>query len=103
VFQNGERYRFLKSLAAGGQVQDPLLARQLDVLVRDFESNQMTDHQLRRLVALRVAVESLYNNFRATLGGQRVSDNRLREVLRSSTSTAEVREAWEAWKQIGTQ
>jgi peptidyl-dipeptidase A len=103
IFQNGERYRFLKALAAGGQVHDPLLARQLDVLEREFESNQMSDHQLRRLVSLRVAVESLYNNFRASLGGERVSDNRLREILRSSTSTAEVREAWEAWKQIGGQ
>jgi peptidyl-dipeptidase A len=103
LFANPERYRFLKALQGSGTVTDPLLSRQLDLVRREFEGNQMDETTLRRLVKLRVEVESTYNNFRATLGGERVSDNRLREVLRSSDKTDEVREAWLASKQIGPQ
>ncbi len=103
LFSNPERFRFLRALAQGGEVRDPLLARQLDLLKREFEANQMDEHTLRRLVSLRVEIESLYNNFRASLGGEKVTDNHLREVLRKSSDPAEVRTAWEASKQIGPQ
>jgi peptidyl-dipeptidase A len=101
LFANRERYFFLKALATDGGLEDPLSARQLDLLHREFEGNQMDEVTLRRMVGLRVEIESLYNNFRATLGGERASENRLREILRTSRSTDEVKAAWDASKQIG--
>lgn len=101
LFANRGHFSFLKALAADGGVADPVLARQLDLLVREFEGNQMEEVVLKRMVALRVELDSIFNNFRATLGGQKVSDNRLREVLRDSSDGTEVRTAWEASKQIG--
>ncbi len=101
LFASGDGYRFLKSLANDQSIKDPLLLRQLDILWREFEANQMNENTLRRLVALRVEIDSLFNNFRASLGEERVSDNHLREILRFGTSTGEVRAAWEASKQIG--
>jgi len=103
LFADAGRYRFLKAHLQEGNLQDPLLCRQLDLLSREFEFNQMSEFTLRQLVGLRVEVESLFNNFRATLGEKRVTDNQLREILRTSTSTGEVQAAWEASKQIGNE
>ena len=101
VFANAQRYRFLKALDVEGSVQDPQLARQLHLLRCEFEASQMDDYTLSRMVALRVEVESTFNNFRAQLGEEKVPDNRLRELLRKSNSSDEVRAAWESSKQIG--
>jgi peptidyl-dipeptidase A len=103
LFSSSERYRFLNALWQEGTVRDPLLSRQLDLLRREFLANQTDEHTLRKMVSLRVEIESLYNNFRATLGGKKVTENRLREILRSSKDDGEVRTAWEASKQIGPQ
>ncbi len=101
LFASAERYRYLKSLADDAKVEDSLLARQLDLLLREFEGNQMNDYTLRKLVALKVEIENLYNNFRADLGGEKVGQNRLREILRTSADSKQVQAAWEAAKQIG--
>jgi len=101
LFASAERYRYLKSIAAEGDIADPVLARQLDVLLREFEGNQMDEFTLRKLVALKVEIENLYNNFRADLEGEKVGQNQLRQILRTSTDSNRVRAAWEAAKQIG--
>src|SRR5207249_9408291 len=54
-----------------------------------------------RMVRLEKSLESRFNNFRADLDGERVSDNRLREILRDSNDSATRRRAWEASKQVG--
>lgn len=101
LFNSRERYHFLKALSMDGWDPDPLLRRQLEILLHEFEANQMAGPTLRRLIALRVEIESLHNNFRARLGDAAVSDNQLREILRTSTSSDQLRSAWEASKQIG--
>ena len=52
---------------------------------------------------LEKGLESRFNNYRATLAGQQVSDNDLRAILGGSSNGDEVRHAWEASKQIGNE
>ena len=48
-------------------------------------------------------LESLFNNFRAELGGEKVSDNRIKEILKSEGRPEVRKAAWEASKQIGAE
>jgi peptidyl-dipeptidase A len=78
-----------------------LLRRQLDILHDEFVSQQVPADLRRAIVELETRVESTFNNFRGTIGGERVDDNTILEILRTSRDVSERREAWDASKQIG--
>ena len=90
LFADPIRFGELKALEAGfksdpsGVEEHKLLARQLLLLKNEFGMNRMEPAALRELVSRIVEVESRFNNFRALLGGQHVTDNRLKEILRPS-------------------
>ena len=100
VYANPDEYKRLKSLSNGG-FGDPLLARQHDILLRDFLTEQMPLETIDRLVDLETEVEQEYNNFRADVGGSGMTDNEVRRILRESDDQAMRREAWEASKKLG--
>jgi peptidyl-dipeptidase A len=103
LFAQPEPYRFLLGTREAGGVPDTRLARQLDVLLRTYQSHQIPPAAIERMVRLEKSLESRFNNFRAELRGTRVGDNQIREVLQKSSDSRERREAWEASKQIGAQ
>ena len=90
-----------RQLDGGSDEGDRLLCRQLDILHDEFVSQQVPADLRRAIVELETRVESTFNNFRGTIGGRRVDDNTILEILRTSRDVAERREAWDASKQIG--
>jgi peptidyl-dipeptidase A len=82
---------------------DPLVRRQLDLLHDEFAPHQVPEDLRRRTVELEVAVESTFNTFRGEIDGQRVDDNAILEILRTSDDAGERRKAWEASKQVGAE
>jgi peptidyl-dipeptidase A len=102
MFARPEPYAQLKALRDAGGVPDPLLQRQLTLLLNDYRAHQIAPEMIERTVALEKALESRFNNFRAELDGQRVTDNQIRQVLRDSDVTPARRRAWEASKQVGS-
>ena len=103
LFSDPGTYRTLCAIRDAGGVDDPLLARQLELLVRSFQAHQIPPEAIEKMVKIEKSLESRFNGFRAEFGGERVADNRLREVLRSSNDAAERRRAWEAMKQVGAE
>lgn len=75
--------------------------RQLDVLHDACVPHQIPEDMRERLVQLETSVDSTFNTFRGELDGQRVDDNTILEVLRTSDDSDLRRRAWEASKQIG--
>lgn len=103
LYSDRERYRALIAIRDAGPIDDPLLARQMRLLIDGFRAHQIPPATIERLVGLEKRLESTFNAFRATFDGEQVADNRLREVLRVSNDGAERRRAWEASKQIGAE
>jgi len=101
MFARPEPYAELTALRDAGGVTDPYLQRQLTLLVHDYRAHQIPIEMIERMVKLEKSLESRFNNFRAELAGERVTDNQIRQVLRDSVSHAERRGAWEASKQVG--
>lgn len=103
LFARPEPYAFLRELSAEGPVTDPLLRRQLELLLNAYRARQLAPEMIERQVLIEKKLESAFTNFRAELDGDRVSDNGIVEVLVDSDDVAKRRRAWEASKQVGAE
>jgi peptidyl-dipeptidase A len=80
---------------------DPLLARQIDVLYRQYLGTQLEPPVIDELLATTNAVEQAFNVYRPRIGGRKTTSNEVRRVLRQSTDSDERRAAWEAALGVG--
>jgi peptidyl-dipeptidase A len=103
VYARREPLERLLAIERAGEVNDPLLQRQLTVMILSHRAHQIPPDALERIVRMEKALESRFNSFRAKSQGRSVPDNELRRVLRESDDSEERREAWEASKQIGAE
>jgi peptidyl-dipeptidase A len=83
------------------KIQDPILKRQLNVLVRAFKQNQIPQKLLEELATKEAALSQSYATFRPTINGQKMSENDIREILKQETNVEKRKAAWDASKQIG--
>jgi peptidyl-dipeptidase A len=101
LLSNRDNFEKLKTWKESGQVQDPLLARQLTLIYNDFLENQIDDTLRNRLARDAAALEETFNTHRGTIDGKEYSDNALLDILKTSTDSAARRNAWEAQKSVG--
>jgi peptidyl-dipeptidase A len=80
---------------------DPMLKRQHDILLRTHRASQADDGVIERLATLEAEVAQVYNNYRAVADNKELSDNDVREVLKTATDNAARRQVWEASKHLG--
>ena len=98
-----EGHALAKRLDAAGAARDPIEARQLRLIYLSAAKAQQDEETIQKLTRLEAEVRQKYYNFRGKVGGEELSDNRLDEILAKSKNSAEVREAWEASKQVGAE
>jgi peptidyl-dipeptidase A len=99
---DADAFAAIRGALAGDGVEGGV-RRQLEVLHDALAPHQVPDDLRRRLVELETDVEATYNTFRGELDGERVDDNTILEILRTSDDTDLRRRAWEASKQIGSE
>ena len=83
------------------EIKDPLLKRQIDVLIRTFKQNQVPKNLLEEMAKKEAALSQSYGNFRAELNGKKISENDVREILKNEDEVSLRKKAWEASKAIG--
>jgi peptidyl-dipeptidase A len=98
-----ERFAIAKRLHESGPAADPITARQIKHLYLAAAKAQQDEETIERITELEAKLRDLFYNFRAEIGGEKVSDNQLDEVLHKSKDSDEVRRAWWASKEIGVQ
>lgn len=103
LFARREPYEHLQRIAAAGPLADPLLQRQLELLLNAFRAKQIAPAMIERQVLLEKKLEASFTNFRAELDGERVSDNSIVEVLVRSDDPPRRHRAWAASKQVGAE
>lgn len=103
LFSEREVYEQLVAWEDAGDVTDPLAARQLDTLIRDFKENMLPRDMIAEMSERSAALQRKFNQFRPELRGERVSDNDIRDILRREDDVAYRKEAWEASKQVGAE
>lgn len=80
---------------------DPLLARQIDLLVLGYTPKQVDPALLKQMTAKSNVCEKTFSRFRANVAGKELTDNEVREILRTSHDPKQRQEAWSASKAVG--
>ncbi len=97
-------FKELKALHDGviaKKIDDPLIARSIDILYLQYLEKQVDPALLKKISALANSVEQTFNNFRAVVDGKQLTDSEVRDVLKSSTNGERRKETWEACKGVG--
>jgi len=94
-------FKELKAIKTKGGIEDPIVARQIEVLYLAYLEKQVDPALLKKMVALSNKVEKAFNVFRARLDGKEMSDSEVRAVLKTSKDSEQRRAVWEASKAVG--
>ncbi len=100
IYSDPNGFAFLKRMRESGQVKDPLLNRQLEVLYQAFLSNQIEPGLLKQIVDLGVQIEKNFSTHRGTIDGKKVTDNEIKDILKDATDSSVREKAWLASKQV---
>ena len=101
IYSDSANFALIKELRQSDQIKDPLKRRQLDLLYNEYLSNQIDPSLMERIVQKSSDVENKFSVFRGKIGDRKVTDNEIKEILKTETDSRKRREAWLASKQVG--
>jgi peptidyl-dipeptidase A len=91
----------LKAIKGSGLVEDSLLSRQLDLIYNLYLGGQVDTSLIAQRLKMETEINREYLNFRAKVNNKELTDNQVEEILKNSTSSNELKAAWEAHKMLG--
>jgi peptidyl-dipeptidase A len=95
-----DRFAQLGKIKAG-EINDPVLARQVQVLYLQYLEKQVDPALMKRTTSKANAIEKTFNVFRAQVGDKSHTDGEVRQILQKSKDSQERRLVWEASKKVG--
>lgn len=100
ALSNTASFAQLKELK-GQRIDDPLLARQVQLLFLQYLEKQVEPDLLKRMTTTANRIEKAFNVYRATVGDRAFTDGEVRQVLEKSNDSQERQQVWEASKGVG--
>lgn len=94
-------YQRLQRLRKHGEITNPLLQRQLDVMYRAFLPAQANPDLQEKLIKIESDMEMLFNRHRGTVNGTTMSENDLRKILGETRDSTLAKAAWKAYMAVG--
>lgn len=91
----------IEAFRDGGEITDPVLKRELQILYLNTVGNQIDTALLAQITEMETSIEQRFNTFRVKVGDRTMSDNEVDSILRASTDSAELEAVWKASKEIG--
>lgn len=101
LFNDSDTYNKLLKWDHDPSLTNPLLKRQLNILIRTFKHNMIAPALLIEISQKEASLLHAYANFRPDIDGKAVSENDIREILKKENSPSLRKKAWEASKLIG--
>jgi peptidyl-dipeptidase A len=101
ALSNKDDFKEVKAIKEGGQIDDKVIARAIDVIYLAYLEKQLDADLLKKMTALANAVEQKFNTFRAKVDGKEMTDAEVRKVLKGSNLSQRRREVYEASKEVG--
>lgn len=101
LFSDKTNFEKLKQYKESGDITDALLSRQLIVLYNAFLGNQMDTAKMKEIIDMETEIEKKFNTFRAVVGKDTLTDNKIEEILKNSTNSEELKATWLATKKSG--
>jgi peptidyl-dipeptidase A len=103
LFSDNATYEKLLTWQKDKTIKDPLLLRQLNILIRSFKANMIPKELMEKTAKANAEIMCLYNTFRPTLHGKSMSENDIIDILKKDKSVPARKEAWALSKEIGVQ
>ncbi|NQT25258.1 M2 family metallopeptidase [candidate division KSB1 bacterium] len=94
-------YQKLKTFKESGQIRNSIMKRELDVLLNEFQINQIEPELLEKIVTLSANIEQNFSTFRGEIKGRTVTSNEIDQILKTETRSGKRKAAWLASKQVG--
>jgi len=101
IYADKKDFATLKEIKESKAIKDTLLNRQLEVLYLSYLGTQTDTSKLEKVIKLETAIEKKFNTFRVELKGNKLSDNEVEDLLRTSVNSEELKAAWLGSKEIG--
>lgn len=102
VFSNKDDFEKLKKFKESEEINnEQVLKRQLKIIYNAYAGNQFDEKLQEEIIKLSTKVEEKFSTFRANINGQKLTDNKIDEVLETSIDSEELKQHWLASKQIG--
>lgn len=98
---NPMHFMALKRLHERGTRDLDLVGRQVELLYLMHLEKQVSPEILRAMTAKANAVEQAFNVYRAEVDGKLLTDNAIRDILKTSLDSGLRQRAWEASKAVG--
>jgi peptidyl-dipeptidase A len=96
-----QEFASLKRFRKNGQIREPLLKRQLDIIYDSYLENQIPAAQMEAMVKLQAQIEQKFNTFRIRMDDRVLSDNDAEDILRNSTDSGQLEKVWKSSKEAG--
>jgi peptidyl-dipeptidase A len=94
-------FRELKEIKTAGGIDDPIVAREIELLYLAYLEKQVDPALLKKIVEMANKVEKEFNVYRAKVDGREMADSEVRHVLKTSKDSARRQAVWEASKGVG--
>jgi peptidyl-dipeptidase A len=101
VLADKKAFQRVKAIKEEGHIDDPIVARAIDVIYLAYLEKQVDPALLKKMTAKSNAVEKAFNVFRAKVDGKEMTDSEVRKVLKTSKNSERRRAVWEASKKVG--
>lgn len=92
---------YQKLISWEGTLEDPLLKRELDILIRTFKPNQVAPALLEKMAQKEATLAKSFAKFRPHFEGKLFSENEIRDVLKKETDISIRKKVWEGSKEVG--
>lgn len=91
----------LDALRKSGEVRDPKLARQLEVMYFTFLPAQANKELQKKILDIENKVEQIFNTHRSEVKGKKITENDVRKILKDSKDSEEAKQAWMGYTSVG--
>jgi peptidyl-dipeptidase A len=101
LFSGKADFEKLKSFKESGAITDTLKKRELELLYNAFLGNQVDTAKMKVIIDMENDIKQKFNTFRAVVGKDTLTDNKIESILKTSTDSKALEETWLATKQSG--
>jgi len=101
LFTDTKAFTELNEIKETKAIQDPILARQLELLYNGYLGGQVDTILIAEQIRMETEISKKYSNFRVNVKDKQLSDNEVEGILRNSTQSSELKAVWEGSKMIG--
>jgi peptidyl-dipeptidase A len=101
IYTDRADFARLEAWRSRGTPRDPVEERELEVLHRAYLRNQVAPALIEETTRLSSQIVRAFGTYRARVGGQELTGNEVRDVLKTSPDSSHRQAVWEADKAVG--